>query len=178
MSTPPPKARLIISLLSGEDEPRRQAVLALVDRLGPLLLWSQPMAFDWSSYYQEEMGSGLTRRLAVFERLLAPLGLAEVKLLCQEVERDFALDGRRRVNLDPGLVSADSLILATSKFCGHRLPLAPGVFGEITLFFSHGRFHAMPWTYLDYKGPEMIGLLTTIRQRYLCQLKKQRRKGV
>ncbi len=177
MSPPPPQARLVISLLSGEEEPRRQAALALVERLGPLLLWSRPMAFDWTSYYQAEMGPNLTRRLAVFERLVPPEELAPVKLFCQEVEHALARAGKRRVNLDPGLVSADSLILATGKFKGHRLPLAPGVYGEITLFFSHGRFGSLPWTYPDYKGPEIANLLGAVRQRYLWQLKNQDHEG-
>ncbi|RJX33145.1 MAG: DUF4416 family protein [Desulfarculus sp.] len=177
MSAAPPPARLLVSLLSGSQEPCCRAVQALVARMGPLIWWSQPLPFTWTDYYEPEMGAGLVRRLAAFQRLVEPQGLAGVKGLCQEVEAGLSHEGRRRVNLDPGLLSKDSLVLATHKYSGHRLALAPGVYGEVTLYFAGGQYRPLPWTYPDYAGQEMRGLLLVLRRRYLWQLSQERRTG-
>jgi Domain of unknown function (DUF4416) len=177
MSATPPPARLLVSLLAGSQEPCRRAVQALVAGLGPLVWWSQPLPFTWTDYYEPEMGPGLVRRLAAFQRLAPPGELAAVKGLCQEVEAGLSDQGRRRVNLDPGLLSKDSLVLATHKYSGHRLALAPGVYGEITLYFAAGQYRPLPWTYPDYADQEMRGLLLVLRRRYLWQLNQLRRTG-
>ncbi|MEW5913886.1 MAG: DUF4416 family protein [Thermodesulfobacteriota bacterium] len=176
MSAPPP-ARLLVSLLARDPEPCCRVARALVDRLGPLVWWSQPLPFTWTDYYEPEMGAGLVRRLAAFLRLRPPEELAAIKGLCQEVEAALAQEGRRRVNLDPGLLGKDSLVLATHKYSGHRLALAPGVYGEITLHYVGGQYQPLPWTYPDYAGQQMRGLLLTLRGRYLWQLAQERRTG-
>lgn len=177
MCAAPPRARLLVSLLAGREEPRWQAIQTLVARLGPLVWWSQPMPFTWSDYYRPEMGGGLVRRLAAFAELVDPTRLVEIKRLCQEIEAGLSQEGRRQVNLDPGLLGKDSLILATHKYSGHRLALAPDIYGEITLFYGRGQYQPLPWTYPDYAGPQMRALLLTLRRRYLWQLRQEREQG-
>jgi hypothetical protein len=177
MGAPAPHARLVVSLLAGKEEPRRAALKRLASELGPVVFYSEPMPFTRSAYYDKEMGPGLTRRLAAFGGLRPPGELAAVKRLCVGLEGELAREGRRRVNLDPGLLGKDALILATRKFSGHRLELTPGVYGEVTLFFHGGGYHPLPWTYPDYAGEEMRGVLDLIRGRLLWSLKRKRAQG-
>jgi len=161
---------LVVSLLAGREPERARAVRRLRDRFGPLALLSAPLPFDYTDYYQAEMGPGLSRRLALFCRLHPPQDLARIKRICMSLERDLAHQGRRRVNLDPGFLSAGSLVLATSKYREHRICIGEGLFAELTLWYHHGRFHALPWTYPDYAGQELGRVLEGFRKRYLWQL--------
>lgn len=166
-------AKLIVSLLSRHNGPRRRAVEALTPLFGPLERLSAAMPFGPSDYYASEMGLGLERRLAVFERLVAMDDLARIKKQCMSLEQDMARDGRREVNIDPGLLTAGALILATRKYQWHRLPLGHGLYCELTLFFRHGQYRAQDWTYQDYASQDMLRLLMLVRQRYLWRLKQQ-----
>ncbi|MBI5523091.1 MAG: DUF4416 family protein [Desulfarculus sp.] len=177
MNQPAPPARLLVSLLAASEAPRTQAVRRLAQDFGPLDYLSRPLAFDQTGYYAPEMGQPLTRRLASFRRLVPAHGLAQIKLVCQALEAGLAQEGRRRVNIDPGLLCADSLVLASGKRQGHRLALAEGLWAELTLWFHHGDYHPLPWTYPDYAGASMRRLLGGLRARYLWQLREDRPQG-
>jgi hypothetical protein len=166
-------ASLLVSLLSASEEPRAQALTRLSAEYGPPEVVSEALPFDLSTYYQPEMGGPLSRRLALFARPMPMVRLAEIKRFCLELEEKFAEQGRRRVNLDPGMLSDGALVLATTKYKGHRLAIAPGLYAELTLWFHHGRFQALPWTYPDYAGPELIELMEQCRERHLWLLKQR-----
>ncbi len=168
---------LVVSLLAGREPERARAVRRLRQRFGPLALLSAPLPFDYTDYYRPEMGPGLTRRLALFSQLVPPHDLVRIKRVCMSLERDLAREGRRRVNLDPGLLSTGSLVLATGKYREHRICIGPGLFAELTLWYHHGRFHALPWTYPDYAGPKLRKVLEGFRNRYLWQLRQSRAGG-
>lgn len=170
-------ARLLVSLLAAEEAPRVQALRRLVESWGPLVFLSRPLEFTHTDYYRAEMGGPLTRRLAAFRDLLPSWRLAEVKGACQGLEHALASAGQRLVNLDPGMLSAGALVLASHKPQGHRLALSPGVWGELTLLFHHGEFHGLYWTYPDYATDQMRRLLSGLRGRYLWQLQKERAQG-
>jgi len=177
MAQTAPEVRLVISLLAAAQVPRAEAVGRLAARFGPLDYLSRPLAFGQTDYYAPEMGGPLTRRLASFHNLVPAHGLAGVKRACQGLEAELAREGRRRVNLDPGLLCADSLVLISSKRQVHRLALAEGLWAELTLWFHHGDFHPLPWTYPDYAGEEIRRLLRGLRGRYLWQLRQQKPQG-
>ncbi|MDR1871535.1 MAG: DUF4416 family protein [Deltaproteobacteria bacterium] len=127
-----------------------------------------------TTYYDREMGSGLVKVYLSWPRLLPPDRLVELKLLAMDLERDLAetLDDKlkRKVNLDPGYVFGGGLVLATGKYAGHRLYLGQKIWGELTLFYRRG-FQALPWTYRDYRDPEIVSLLNEMRQTYLAAIK-------
>jgi len=136
---------------------------------------SAQMPFDYTSYYEEEMGRSLTRRIVSFDKLIPPESLPDVKLLTNLVEEQFSSDGRRNVNIDPGYLSPAHLILATGKGYTHRPYLRGGIYADLTLIFTDGAFSALSWTYPDYAGQEMMAALNKIRYKYIMSLKAARR---
>lgn len=166
--------RLVVSLLAREETRRAEAMRRLAERFGLLVYLSEPMAFDHTDYYTPEMGSPLTRRLAAFEEMVKPEKLPVMKNICASVEADLSVGGRRAVNIDPGLLSTDSLVLASTKNSPHRICLAPGCYAEVVLVYHHGAYHVLPWTYPDYAGPQIQEILVSMRRRYLWQMKRGR----
>lgn len=165
-------ARLVVSLLASLEEPRQEALRRLARRFGPVVFYSEPLAFDHSDYYAAELGSPLTRRLAAFARLIPAGKLAWAKLLCRSLEGDLARHGRRSVNLDPGVLNAGALTLATGKPGDWRVPIGPGVYADVHLRFEDGRYQSLPWTYTDYAHGPLNDIMSDIRARYLWQLKQ------
>ena len=87
-----------------------------------------------------------------------------------ELETRWEVEGRRRVNVDPGILSAERLVLATGKNYIHRIYLGSGVYGDLTLIYSKGSYRPLPWTYPDYQVPETIAMFNILRKRYRMQL--------
>lgn len=131
---------------------------------GPIDYIGTPYPFSFTSYYEPEMGPRIIKYIISFRNPILPQTLAAVKHRTNEIENEFAVDGCRRVNLDPGIMDLNRFILATTKNRGHRIPLADAVYGELTLIYIRGRFEPLPWTYADYKTDTVRADLETIRK--------------
>jgi len=112
------------------------------------------------------------RRFVTFTELIDPGELVELKLHTNALEQELAVEGKRRVNLDPGYVSLAKLVLATTKNQWHRIYLAQGIYAEVTLSYQHGAWQPQPWTYPDYASPGYLDLLAGVRRRYKTQLEQ------
>ena len=117
------------------------------------------------------MGGRPVRYLLLFRNLIDPSALADIKTLTNELEKQFSLDGNRRINLDPGTLSLANLVLATCKDRSHRSALKDGIYGETTLIYQDHDFQRLPWTYADYSSDEVRSILRSFRARYRELLK-------
>jgi hypothetical protein len=160
--------KLVMGILSIRDP--GEVLPLLVERWGDVDCSCPPFPFTFTSYYDTEMGSGIQRSFVSFRRLVDPAGLARIKLETNALEDRFREGGARKVNLDPGLMTLSRFSLATTKESAHRIPLEAGIYAEITLLYSRGSFHAMAWTYPDYRSERCIGILNGIRAIYKTQL--------
>lgn len=168
---PPEAVKLIASLFSGDECLLSDALQAMGERFGKADFISAPMPFAYTDYYEKEFGGSLIRRFVAFERLIRPESLPDVKVWTNGLEGEFAAQGRRKVNIDPGYLAKAHLILATGKGYTHRPYLRDGIYADLTLVYREKAFHPLPWTYPDYAGGEVMGMLIRIREKYLLQLK-------
>lgn len=158
----------MVGVLALPDEPALEAAQTrLTRRFGPLAAVSLPTAFDHTDYYADEMGTGLFRRFWCFYELLPQEDLAAAKLFCQDLEEDLAGPvGARRVNLDPGILTQERLVLASGKQFTHKVYLGQGVWADLTLIFQRGRWQTQPWTFPDFRHAGTLALLTDFRRYY------------
>lgn len=177
MSTPqePRPGKLVLSVLAAADwwELAWPAYRAeLVERHGPVDYETPPLPFNHTAYYDEELGvpecGALSRRLLGFARPVPLDGLVDVKLATNADERAQARPGgQRRVNLDPGLLTLERLILASGKNFTHRVYLGRGIWADLTLIYNKKTgWVALPWTFPDYATEEMKRRLTELRALY------------
>jgi len=180
----PLPVKLIASIFTASGELLEEAAAKLSQELGPVDYESELLPFDHTAYYAAEFGENLKRRFVAFEKLVHPGQLAEIKLLTNALEMEWAVGGRpregkRQINIDPGYVSHSKLVLATTKNHAHRIYLGPvlspskgqGIYAEVTLHFRDGAFRAWPWTYPDYASPPLISIFNQIRALYIKQLR-------
>ena len=162
----PEPALLFVGVLAQKAGPVDQALARLSEAWGEVGLSAGPMEFSrFTSYYREEMGDALFRWFFSFKRLVDPAFLVPAKHEALAVEGEFSQEGRRRINLDPGLVQLSKVVLSTTKDHAHRVYLGKGVFAEVTLSFIHRRWQAQPWTYPDYRTDEYQSAFSEMRQR-------------
>lgn len=173
MSQPrePDSVKLIASLFSPEKALLEKAMEELSGLFSPADWMSPELFFDRTRYYEKEMGWPLFRRFVSFERLIHPEEMVPVKLRTNEVEKGYTNNGKRKVNIDPGCISAERLILATGKNYVHRVYLSRGIYADLTLVFHRGHFRPLPWTYNDYADPEVRRWFERVREIYMKQRK-------
>jgi hypothetical protein len=164
-----------VKLISSLFSPHKELIDQVIGELEQIFSstdWISPeFSFDRTKYYAREMGWPLHRRFISFKNLITPADIVEIKLTTNGVENEYFQDGKRKINIDPGYISLERLILATGKNYTHRIYLSKGIYADLTLIFHKGSFRPMEWTYSDYGTPEIIGLLNEVRERYKRQLR-------
>lgn len=169
--------KLMASLFSPEKGLVEQVIEELSGMFGPADWVSRECFFDRTRFYEKEMGWPLHRRFVSFERLIAPEEIVSIKLRTNGVEQRYQREGKRRINIDPGYISPERLVLATGKNYIHRIYLSGGIYADLTLIFSKGHFEPLAWTYKDYADPVIRGYFEKVREKYMKQRKEAMERG-
>ncbi|HMK56157.1 MAG TPA: DUF4416 family protein [Dissulfurispiraceae bacterium] len=167
----PEKTLLFVGALYADNGCYQKAYNLLMQSFGEVAMETAPFRWDYSDHYTQEMGNLLYRRFIFFKKLLEPGMLAETKMATNDIERSMSVEGRRRVNLDPGYLTLAKIVLATTKDYSHRIYLRGGIHAEVTLIYSKEAGEYLPNinTYNDYKderhrkifilGRELFGMM-------------------
>ena len=152
-------------------------VLRVLERdWGPIEFISQRSPFDYTRYYEDEMGSPLSRKFVTFREMVEQDALPRLKWEARRVEGTYRRsDGGRRVNIDPGILLPERLVLATTKPCAHRPYLERGIYADLTLIYEKGSYQPLAWTYPDYAAPQTVRMMNSLRDHYLVQKRTTRR---
>ena len=173
---PPFKVKMICGMISADESLIAQAQHRLTEKLGKVDIVSPIFSFEHTNYYQSEMGTGLKKYFISFDRLADPAELADLKIFTNELEDQLAkvseAQSVRPINLDPGYLTLSKLILASMKDFSHRIYLADGVYGEVTLQWIKGAWSCLPWTFPDFATDRYHEFLTSARMTLADQLKR------
>jgi hypothetical protein len=161
MSVPqtPKPAKLVIGIITTE--------LKIAENLVTIDLVSPWMHFNYTTYYEPEMGSPLFRRVFAFKPLISQGDLAVFKLATNQMEHQYSQKGQRRVNIDPGYMLRERFVLASGKNFSHRVYIGSGIYADLTLIYQKGSFQKLPWTYPDYGDDRMLNFLEQVRNKYI-----------
>ena len=169
---PPRPAKLIIGMFTRRKELVSAAAPMLMESFGPVDIVSPWFPFDFTDYYAREMGTPLFRRMLVFKTLIPQDALADIKLTTNALEAQFAVNGDRQINMDPGYLLMERLVLATGKNYAHRIYIGKNIYADLTLIFHRNDFQTLPWTYPDYAHDDIRNFLITVRKKYMMDLKE------
>lgn len=163
--------KLFCGIIAMSEEVILDAKNELKNLFGEIDLESDLFPFDFTDYYRNEMGDKLFRKFVSFSDLIDPGRLAGIKIQTNAIEQKLAVtfEGnlKRRANLDPGYISADKLVLATTKNFSHRIYLREGIYAEVTLNFKGKGCIYFNWTYPDFKSGKYTTFFLEVRERYL-----------
>ena len=164
---PPQPAKLVIGVFTNDKNLLPPVLESLTKQFGDIDLISPWIAFDFTRYYEREMGPDLVRRMMAFKLLIDQADLSSIKLMTNAIETECSVDTRRNINIDPGYMLRERFVLATGKNFTHRIYIGNGIFADLTLLFQKGAFQSLPWTYPDYKDPQMQSFLYQVRNKYI-----------
>lgn len=165
-ATIPEKSQLFCSVLYHPDVHLDQALRTLKHTFGDTVHETEPTLFTFTEYYHPEMGSPLCRAILAFSDLVERDCLPEVKSRTNMIEDDYRQEGRRMINLDPGILTLENICLATTKPYSHRLYLGRGIWAEVTLIYKGSSYQKLEWTYPDYASEALIRFFNSLREDY------------
>jgi len=170
--------KLFIGVLVSNSKFITEVEHRLSTAFGPIDHRSDVIPFDFTDYYEAEMGDLIDRKFFSFARLIEADRLPEIKRQTNDLEEELApilrtpnTNVKRPVNLDPGYVEQAKVILASTKNFYHRIYLGGGVFGEVTMHFKNNTYQFFPWTYPDYQSRDYQEFFLRARQIFRSQLR-------
>lgn len=171
----PIPVKLFCGVLYSDSSLLQQSQAILLEKYGAIDHQSEPYEFTITEYYRPEMDWPIYRIFWSFARLIDPKEIARIKIDCNEIEDQLAIDSNRKVNIDSGYLDYDKVVLASAKYNGQKVYLDLGIYADLTLHFEKKDFHPYPWTFPDFKNGHYNKTLLKIREIYKLQLKKSER---
>ena len=148
------KGLLFFGLMYSNSK-RYEAVLSrLEERFGKLLKDSGAFDFNFTANYEKEFGHGLKKIFLVFDTPINRDQLPEIKLWAHQLEAELSIDSKRTINIDPGYITPNNVIVASTKDHPHRVYLGQGVFGDVQLILRKEEVETFPHTYPDYSSQQ------------------------
>jgi hypothetical protein len=158
------KVKLFCGLIFRETAVAEKAKVILGEHFSSIDSQSALIPFEFTDYYQAEMGAPLFRQFVSFGELLPPEKLPAIKIFTNRLEKQSAKAGKRAINLDPGYISDANVIIATSKNHYHRVPLKRGIYAHLEYVLKNKQISFLPWTYPDF---QTAAYLDFFRQLYI-----------
>ncbi|UCH98340.1 MAG: DUF4416 family protein [Candidatus Aminicenantes bacterium] len=169
--------KLFSGFIYGDEDIYREVKKRLAGIFSPVDLESDVFNFDFTTYYNQEMGTPLFRRFVSFKEFILPEQLPDIKLLTNKIEIETACDGKRTINLDPGYLSEANVIIATTKNYYHRVPLQKGIYAHMEYVIKGKKICPLAWTYPDFKTEGYLDFFQRLRLLYKKEMKEIREKG-
>jgi hypothetical protein len=159
-----PLVKLFVAILGAPGVEQHAVVEALSREFGPLDYQGEPIPFDVTRYYEAEMSADLSRQLVSFTGPHYADSLPWAKLTCMRIEQEFAIAGRRRVNLDAGYLDHNKVVLASTKEAGQKVYLTQGIYADLAARYSQGEYRPFEWSFPDFKDGRYTKDLLNIRR--------------
>ena len=162
------RVKFFVALLySHEDE---SAIAQLTSEFGTVDIVSREFEFVETDYYENEMGRNLRRRFHSFETLRVESDLVLFKKFAARIEAKYSKEGKRTVNIDPGYLDFYKVVLASSKYAGHRIYIGNGVYADMILLFEKGKYKPFSWTFPDFRSGKYDQWLLAVRKKFKMQV--------
>lgn len=152
----PEKALLLMAVMHSSKASLDKAMAELVKKFGPLRTQSREFDFTkFTQYYNPEMGRKQTKKYVVFDKLIDRAKLADIRIFTQKLEEKLAKKAKgsmkRTVNIDPGYITKEAIVLGTLKERAHKIYLGKGVFADLQALFGRHELRTFDYTFADLK---------------------------
>jgi hypothetical protein len=165
------KVKLFCGIIFSDEKIKQTTFSNIENEFGKIDFISDILPFEFSSYYNPEMGQNLKRLWISFKKLIFSSELANIKVSTNSIENSFVLNSKRQINIDPGYISPANVVLATTKDYSHRIYLDKGIYAEVTTIYKKNGYIKLPWSYPDYLSDIATKFFLEARQVLISELK-------
>jgi hypothetical protein len=166
-------AKLFCGFIFGDIDVFRRIKTELENEFSAVDLESETFKFDFTDYYNQEMGTTLFKKFVSFTKLISCEDLPRIKLLTNEIEKRNSIKGARIINLDPGYLSDSNVIIATTKNHYHRVPLGKKIYAHMEYIFKKKKICTLEWTYPDFRTESYMVFFSQLRLLYRSNINEK-----
>ena len=145
------KAKLFMGVMYSQIEFYKKASELLEKQFGELELEGEEFDFSFTNYYEKEMGKGLKKKFVLFKNQIDREKLPDIKLWTIKLEEEFKRNNKRQVNIDPGYITQNNVVVASTKELPHRVYLDKGIFADLQIILKKGAVITSNHTFADYE---------------------------
>jgi len=150
--------RLFFGVMFSDRDIYENVINDLIKKYGDVEKESFEYDFDrFTNYYEKEMGKGLIKKIIIFKKEINEKDLAEIKKFITGLEKKNSTNNKRKVNIDPGYVSKEKVVLASFKKKDFKKDLDNGVYAHEVLRFENGEVKYFWHTFADYRRDDIKG---------------------
>jgi hypothetical protein len=153
-------SNLMIAIMYSDNSVYEECKTELTNLFGEIEIESKEYDFDkFTSYYEKEMGKNILKRFLIFKKQVNKQDLKEIKLKTTEIEKKHSKEDKRTINLDPGYLSKNELVLASfKKGSNYKEDLGDGIYAHKVLEFKDDKAIELWHTFPDYKEKKELFL--------------------
>jgi hypothetical protein len=165
------KAKLISALMYSDSISYKKAVDGLIKKFGLIEFESKEYKFNFTDYYKKEMCSNLLKKFICFKKLIKKGDLAHIKNFTIKLEEKYKKKGKRKINIDPGYITINNLVLGSIKERPHKVYLSKGIYADLNLLLKKKSCVNFPWTFADYQLKFNQEFFLKVRKNLLDKIK-------
>lgn len=159
-------AKLLIGIMFSDKKRYSNAVNDLKSKFGDIEAESREYEFSKiTDYYADEMGKSIFKKFIVFENKIDKNDLAGIKLFTTAIEDKYRKYKKRKINIDPGYLSNDALVLASfKKGTNYKEQISEKVYAHKVLEFKENKAIAFWHTFPDYRRENVRGFFIKLKK--------------
>lgn len=145
--------KLFFAIMFSDRTAYNNCIKVLNEKFGEIENEGCEYDFDnYTDYYEDEMGKGLIKKIIIIKKSIREGQLKNIKLLTSEIEKKFSIKGKRKINIDPGYISNQHVVLASFKKKNFKKDLGSGVYAHEVLEFKDSNATYFFHTFPDFKS--------------------------
>lgn len=160
------KAKLFIGILYNKKDIYNKVEEELIKKFGPLEQDSIEYDFDqFTNYYEKELGKNIKKKIIVFKDLINREDLADIKVFTNNIEKRYSINNKRTINLDPGYLTKEQLVLASVKESPYKVYIGKGIFAHLTYYFGKNKCIEALRTFPDFRDKKVQEFFIKIKNK-------------
>jgi hypothetical protein len=154
-------AKLIVGIIYSDKELFEEVKKVLEEKFSKIED-SVSYDFNFTKYYEDEMGPNLKKDILIFEQEIKEEQLAEIKSYTNSLEDNYRINNNRKINIDPGYLTKEELILASNKKSNYKAEIGKNIYSHLILRFENSKCVNTTRTYPGYRTEKVQSFLTRI----------------
>lgn len=154
--------KLFFALMYKDNEILENTINDLKNNFGNTISKSSEYDFNFTDYYEEEFGNNLKKIIIVFDNKINKENLVEIKNKTADIEKNYSIENKRKINIDPGYVNNKEIVLASFKNKDFKEDIGEGVYAHKVLGIENGKITSSFHTFPDFKNELVQNFFLTL----------------
>ncbi|HLD02935.1 MAG TPA: DUF4416 family protein [Candidatus Nanoarchaeia archaeon] len=153
--------KIFAAILYSSDEMLYKSIAELKKTFGEVDFETKEYDFGkFTKYYEREMGKNLRKKFVFFKEF-SNINMADAKKMTMGIEKRFSVDGKRKVNIDPGYLNENEMGMPTTKYLKFKTLLKEGIYNQIIYRFDDGIKEA-EGAFPDFRSDEVKSIFAKV----------------